>query len=142
MNAQWAPGPEGGPQYFSGVGAITYDSLSINGYRTCSITMQMPMVAQDFYDPTIDVSGKSSINWGFTIRTVDANYISLVVQFFDDKNNSIGMSEEPITDKVSYEFKQVISKFTIPANAKYAGLSIKFMGKITACTYYSPIAFF
>lgn len=142
MNSRWAPGPGGGPQYFSGMGPITYDKLSIDGYRTCSITMQMPMVAQDFYNPLINVSGQSGIDWGFTIRVVDANYISYVAQFFDSQKKSIGMVEDKITDKVSYEFKQILSTFKIPMGAAFVGLSIKFMGMITACTYYAPTAYY
>jgi hypothetical protein len=142
MNSQWAPGPEGGPQYFSGMGPITYDSLSINGYRTCSITMQNPMTAQDFYNPLIDVSGRSGIAWGFMIRVVDANHISLVAQFFDSQRRSIGISEDPITNRVTYEFNQVLSNFTVPGGAKSVSLSIKFMGKITACTYFAPVAYY
>ena len=42
MNSKWTPGLTGGPRYFSGVGPITYDKLSINGYRTCSITITTP----------------------------------------------------------------------------------------------------
>lgn len=142
MNSQWAPGPNGGPQYFSGFGPITYDKLSINGYRTCSITNGGPMMAQDFYDPMIDIKGRPSITWGFTIRTVDADYISLVAAFYDGNMAMVSSVEIPITGDVTYEFKPVTARFSVPAGAEKVRLSIKFAGKVTACTYYAPVAFY
>lgn len=142
MNSKWAPGPSGGPQYFSGFGSITYDRLSINGYRTCSITNMPPMMAQDFYDPTIDVKGRSGITWGFTIRTVDADSIVLVAEFYDANMGLLQMMEKPITNEVTYEFKPVYAAFQVPQRAESVRLSIKFMGRITACTYYAPTAFY
>lgn len=58
MNSKWTPGPTGCPQYLSQVTPITYDKLSINCYRTCSITMTTPWYSQDYYNPFINVSGK------------------------------------------------------------------------------------
>ncbi len=142
MNSQWAPGPNGGPQYFSGFGPITYDRLSIDGYRTCSITNSGPMMAQDFYDPMIDVQGRAAITWGFTIRTVDADYISLVAAFYAGNMAIVSTSEMPVTGEVTYEFKPVAARFTIPAGANQVRLSIKFAGKVTACTYYMPVAYY
>jgi hypothetical protein len=142
MNSQWAPGPGGGPQYFSGFGPITYDRLSIGGYRTCSITNMGPMMAQDFYDPMIDVKGRPAISWGFTIRTVDADYIALVAAFYDANMGMLSAVESPVTGEVGYDFKQVLSKFTVPAGAEKVRLSIKFAGKVTACTYYAPVAYY
>lgn len=146
MNSQWAPGPGGGPQFFSAIGPVTYDNLSINGYRSCSISM-MPstmgiMMAQDFYDPLINVRGRNNISWGFTIRVVDANYIALVADFFDRNMNLIRSFENPITREVTYQFKPIISNFRVPTGAENVRLSIKFIGKITACTYNAPVAFY
>jgi hypothetical protein len=104
--------------------------------------MMVPMTAQDFYDPLINVKGMSHISWGFTIRTVDANNISLVATFYDINMNSFMASEEPITSKVTYDFKPIISKFIVPLGAENVKLSIKFTGRITACTYFAPVAFY
>lgn len=142
LNSQWAPGPGGGPQYFSAVGPVTYDKLSINGYRTCSITIMSQIMAQDFYDPLINVKGQTGISWGFTIRTVDADYIALVAEFFDRNMNRIGTFENPITNVVTYQFRPVVTKFRVPSGAEKVRLSIKFGGKVTACTYYAPVAFY
>lgn len=150
MNSQWAPGPGGGPQYFSAVGPVTYDNFSINGYRSCSITMfpqmmiamMMPMMAQDFYNPLINVRGRTGISWGSTIRTIDADYIALVADFFDGNMNLIRTFENPVTNVVTYEFKPIISRFMIPVGAENVRLSHKFVGKVTACTFYAPVAFY
>lgn len=141
-NSKWAPGPTGGPEYFSGVGPITYDKVLIDGYRPCSITMIIPGYAQDYYDLFINVMGKTSINFGFTIRAMNADFIHLVAEFMDNMGMLIITTEKDITNEVSPNFKQVISQFMIPENAVSVRLSIKFMGRITACTYYAPIAYF
>lgn len=142
MNSKWAPGPTGGPQYFSAVGPITYDKLSINGYRTCSITMTTSGHAQDYYDPLINVKGKSSIFFGFTIRKVDADFIYLVAEFTNNMGVPVMTAQKMITNDVSYNFKEVMSQFMIPQNVSFVRLLLKFMGKVTACTYYAPIAYF
>ena len=59
VNSKWTPGPTGGPQYFPVFGPITYDKLSINDYRTCSITITTPGYSQDYYDPFINVREKT-----------------------------------------------------------------------------------
>ena len=146
MNSQWAPGPGGGPQYFAAVGPVTYDKFSVNGYRSCSITlipqMMMPMTAQDFYTLLINVSGVTAINWGFTIRKIDADYIALAAEFFDGNMNPVRTFENPVTNAVSYEFMPVVSKFMVPFGAANVRLSIKFAGSVTACTYYAPVAYY
>lgn len=142
MNSQWAPGPSGGPQYFTGVGPITYDSLSIGGYRTCSITKTLQMPGQDFYDVMIDVRGRPAITWGFTIRAVDADGISLVAEFYGANMAFQKGFEMPVRNQISYEFSQTTARFTVPSGAAYARLSIKFAGKVTACTYYAPVAYY
>jgi len=141
-NSKWAPGPTGSPQYFSGVGPITYDKVSIDGYRPCSITMIMPGNAQDYYDLLINVMGHPSINFGYTIRAITADYIYLVAEFTDRMRMPITTTQKNITNKISHDFQEVLSKFTIPSSAAYVKLSIKFMGRITACTYYAPVAYF
>jgi hypothetical protein len=141
-NFKWQPGPAGGPQFFSGTGPITYDKLSIEGYRTCSITMTTPGTAQDFYEPLIDAKGQFAITYGFNIRTVDADNILYVAEFFDVKKAPLSSMEKNITQKVKYNFNMINAQFVIPKNAAYVRLSIKFTGKITACTYWAPHAEF
>ena len=100
------------------------------------------MVAQDFYEPMIDVRGRASISWGWTIRTVDANAIALFAEFYDLNMNPTMTYENPITSEVTYEFKQIVSRFPVPAGAEIVRPSIKFTGRITACTFCAPFAFY
>jgi len=104
--------------------------------------MMMPGMAQDFYNLLISVKDRANINLGFTMRTVDANYISLVADFLDKNMYLLKNLENPITKEVTHEFKSVISKFIVPVGAESVRLSVKFVGKITAYTYYAPVAFY
>ena len=141
-NSSWAPGPMGGPQYFSAKGPVTYDKLSVEGNRTCSITMTMPGYAQDYYVPLIKVAGQKEISFGYVIRTVDAQSIALSAEFANERGMFMTMAEQNITKEVGSEFTQVIKTFPIPKGATYVRLSLKFMGMVTACTFYAPIAYF
>jgi len=139
-NSKWQPGPSGGPEFYGGTGPITYDKLSINGFRTCSITMLNPGTAQDFYEPLIDVRGKMAIAYGFNIRTVDADRILYVADFYDADSNKTSTKEKDMTPKVSYNFEMVNTQFMIPRDAAFVKLSIKFTGRVTACTFWAPHA--
>lgn len=141
-NSKWQPGPSGGPEFFGGTGPITYDKLSIEGYRTCSITMTTPGTAQDFYEPLIDTKGQFAITYGFNLRTVDAENILYVAEFFDADKKLLSSKEKNVTQKVKYNFNMINAQFMIPAGTAFLRLSIKFTGKITACTFWAPHAEF
>lgn len=141
-NSCWQPGPSGGPKYFSGHGPITYDNFCLNGYRTCSITMTEQGKAADLYDLPICVQDMKSINWGYCIRSIEANNVELVAEFFDQNNCSIVIDKKDITNKICYNFQEISQCFDIPCNAFTVKLSLEFNGKITACTYCAPTAYF
>lgn len=145
MNSKWAPGPDGGPMYFSAKGPITYDDLCINGYRTCSITMtpctDSPMAAVFYYDRKIRVSDMRNITFGCCIRCVDHQCIKLCCDFYDGNMNLVDSKENQINNQVCCDFRTVGSQFNVPYNAKYCCLSIKFFGKTTACTFYAPFCY-
>lgn len=144
-NSRWLPGPNGGPQYFSGVGPITYDNFVIRGNRTCSVTLlpnNCPVSAEDFYDPPIKVCGMKCITWGFTIRAIDSENVNLVAKFYDKNCNLIEISKCQIAPLLTYKFAPISSKFPIPCEAEAVKLSIEFSGRVTACTYYNPTAYF
>ena len=141
-NSMWLPGPSGGPEFFGGNGPITYDKLSIGGYRTCSITMTTAGVAQDYYEPLIGTAGKLALTFGFNIRKVDADWISYIADFYDSGKMLTSTKEKVITQNVTYNFTEVNTQFLIPSTASFIKLSIKFTGKITACTYWAPHAYF
>ncbi|MDR3553013.1 MAG: hypothetical protein P4L75_07810 [Clostridia bacterium] len=140
-NSRWLPGPSGGPEFFAGAGPITYDRLSIGGCRTCSITMA-DGVAQDFYLPLIDVAGMPAIRYGFTIRVIDADHIAYAAEFYNRSKTPLRCEIRDITEGVNYSFRDVGACFDIPSDAAFVRLSIRFTGKITACTYWAPYACF
>ncbi len=140
-NSEWCPGPNGGPEFFSGQIA-TYDDLCINGYRTCSITQTTGMDGYDQYDLPVQVEGRRCIEWGYMIRRADADQIVLRADFFNGSNMMIAQGTEDITACVGHEFERHMAKFGIPRGARYVRLSMHFYGKITACTFYAPMAYY
>lgn len=145
-NSNWIQvSPNGGPLYFSGAGPVTFDNLVIDGNRTCSITLlntNGSNFGADHYDLPIDVRGQACINWGYTLRVIDADKIVLLAKFYDSNNNHIQTLKSNITDAISYEFSRVSANFMIPNNATYVKLSMEFSGKVTACTFHIPTAYF
>lgn len=141
MNSRWLPDENGGPKYFSGSGPITYDNFDLDGYRTCSITMKSNGRAFDGYDPFIEVEGMQVFQYVMTVRTIDLASLVYVVETYDSAKRMTDRMEMNVTKDVSYEFDDVFATFRLPQNTKYVKASIKFDGKVTACTYCNPRAF-
>ena len=142
-NSCWEPGANGGPQYFSAIGPITFDNFCINGYRTSSITQvtDCPLKARDSYDLPIPVCGQKNIKWGFCIRAIEAQEIALVAKFYDQQGCLLQRCRQNVADVVDYQFKKVMARFPIPCNTCWIKLAIEFVGNIIACTYYAPSAY-
>lgn len=140
-NSNWQPGPDGGPEFFSGMIA-TYDDLCIDGNRTCSITQSGDMQGYDQYDLPIMVRGFHCVQWGYMIRRVDADSIVLRAEFYDYQNNLVEQQNAEIADRVDCNFNRVMMRFRVPYRAVYVRLSMHFNGKVTACTFYEPQAFY
>lgn len=147
LNSNWQQLKNNGidPLYFSGVNE-TLDILSINGNRTCSSTLSNTDCEDSFatnrYDPFICVNGESCINWGYIIRVIDSERITLVAKFYNQDKRIIQVVKSNITDIVTYEFKRVSANFPIPKGSFNVKLSLEFHGKLTACSYYAPTAYF
>lgn len=143
FNSCWFPGPDGEPEFFSGLGT-TYDDFSQNGYRTCSITQSAESGVTGFnrYDPAIEVTGRRSIQWGYFIRAIDAQDVTLRADFYSEIGDLITTTKQPIQDRITSQFTQQMACFRVPADATTVQLSIEFSGKITACTFYAPLAYF
>lgn len=145
MNSKWAPGCDGGPSYFSAKGTITYDDLCINGYRTCSLTMtpctDSPMLAVCYYDQKINVTGMNNITFGYCMRCIDHQCIKLCCDFYDCNRNLADSKEYQIDNQICCDFRTVAAQFCVPCSAEFCCLSIKFVGKITACTFYAPFCY-
>ena len=141
QNSQWCPGPNGGPMYFSGAVA-TYDNFCVEGNRTCSITQTDGMQGYDQYDPLIPISGGAGIAWGYVLRAVEAEHIILQAAFFDGAGASVGTQQAEIAERVCGDFSRQMAQFTAPYTAAKVQLSLHFAGKVTACTFFAPTAFY
>ncbi len=139
LNPTWQMGPRGGPQYFSSEG-VTYDSLSIDGFRTCSISQSDGMAGFIRYDLPLVIAGASCLAWGFILRAVDADQIFIQADFYDSAENTITNKFYNIAPDVIYQFNWHLVWFNVPDNAQTVHLSMHFRGKITACTFYAPTA--
>lgn len=143
INADWCPGPDGGPMYFSR-GGSTYDKLCMNGSRTCSISRQAEDVTEAFdrYDLAIDVRGQKAIFWGYIIRAVEADSVVLEADFYDISGHLMKACQSEISERITCQFDRHMVCFPIPEEAFLVRLAMAFGGQMTACTYYAPRAYF
>ena len=143
MNPRWQPGPFCCPKYFTFAGPFTYDDFSINGYRTCSLTMPASddILAQHVYDPSIIVNG-SNFYWGIRIRAVDAHKVDLAIDYYDSAGDLMQSDRFPITHLMDHHFQLIINRFKVPEIAQTLRVFLDFSGKITACTFCQPTAYF
>ena len=132
------------PRFFALEGPITYDSFSLGGCRTCSLTQCGNECESSCcrYLPSICVRGKKQITWGFLIRAIDVCCVLLAVDFYDQSKCHIKCVHQDISSCIGHEFIRNMCCFDIPRAAVSAKLSISFAGKITACTFYAPSAHF
>ena len=140
-NAQWNPGPSGGPMYFSGTAPITFDEFSMNGYRSCSITMADNKYAKDAYDLPIDVTNADMIHFGMMVRAVDITHMSYVMEFYNENRYLIDTQMKDETENVTHLFTEVFATFKVPMKAKYAKVFWQFKDTVTACTFLAPQAY-
>lgn len=141
LNPEWAPGKSGGPEFYSGDGPITYDNFKLNGFRTCSITMEDGNTAEDGYDLLFDVSGKKFLMVGLTMRAIEITELVFLVEFFTGENISISELRQNVTAKVQSEWSNVYTFFEIPNNTVHGTFRWYFYNKVTACTYCAPAAY-
>ena len=141
QNPEWAPGKNGGPEFYSGEGPITYDNFELNGFRTCSITMEDDNMAEDGYDLFFDVTGKKTLMVGMTMRAIEITKFEFMVEFFTGDKLNIKENRQNVTVEVKPEWGNVIAYFEIPENAVYGTFRWYFYDKVTACTYCAPAAY-
>ncbi len=143
QNSNWCCEGKSMPKCFSGSG-MTYDNFCICSCRTCSVTIPEDslMVATCLYDPAIQVCGQRRLVWGCQIRAIEPGCVKLVVEFYDHCDQLLSACECDIGQRVTCDFSHQCAHFAIPCGAEKAHLSIQFSGKVTACTIFSPTAYF
>lgn len=142
LNSKWRPGPDGEPEYFTLDGPV-YDDLSISGYRTCSLTMDDPNTeASTVYEPAIDVRGRHAVTWGYLIRAAEAEGIALAADFYDEENRLIAAPRRHLGWKIRTGFHRHVNRFRVPPQAATVRLSLRFSGKVSACVFLAPAAYY
>lgn len=144
QNERWCQGPSGTPSYFTNTGPITYDNLVIQGYRTCSSTMEnnTSAFASNQYDNEISVCYQRAIVFGYSIRGIYVDTIYLQAEFFDASNHLLEVCKKDIAREIECDFCDVTGTFPIPCGAVRVKLSLQIRGKTTALTFFGPFAYF
>lgn len=118
----------------------------MDGNISCSVTLlgtnPFNSFAANYYNLPIKVEGEKAINWGYYIRKIEGKNIILIAMFYNRFNQPIKVSKKNIADKITHEFKEISYSFKIPKEAYTVKLGLEFNGRIIACTYYEPKAYF
>lgn len=139
-NSCWISGSENRPEYFSSSG-VTYDKQCVGGCRTGSVT-QINGNSYVQYDPEIGVCGRSRIRAGYIMRAENAQAVIFQADFFNAEGARVQTQTMDVTDRICCQFACLTVCFNIPCTAQSVQLSVRFRGKVTACTFYAPTAYF
>lgn len=142
LNSQFKPGPAGGPKHFSCYG-LTYDNFTRNEYRTCSITIPngTSYTGLLIYDPPIDLHGAKSLRWGLFLRAIEVQSAALTVVFYSAAGDALRAVRREVAERICSEFRPLLERFDVPAEAETARVSLEFSGRVTACTFCAPQAY-
>lgn len=142
MNPMWVADASGdAPQYFTNEGEINFDNFRLKGYRTCTVCMASGR-ARNIYDPAVCVRGHCALCFGYCIRAIEAQSIRLGAEFSDLSGSVLTTKYADITSNVTYRFGVHMGLFPVPEQAQSAKLFIEFNGKVIACTFCAPRAFY
>lgn len=143
QNARWYTTPGGDTPGFQNNGPAP-DLCFLRGQRTRSLTLPegSTSVVTDAYLPPIPVRGRRAIRWGYTIRAIEAQNVVLCAGFSDEDGKPLHTLKHPIGNYLSPQFRQLLIRFPVPPGAETVRLSMELSGRITACTYYAPTAYF
>ena len=130
---------------FSKNGPITFDNFKINNKSVYSATIlenSTPSSANFKYNVPILSQNNKEIIWGIYIRAIEITIIELCVDFYDESNNLIDSTKQDMTKYITRNFNNIYALFNIPETTANLNLSLHFKDKTTACTFYSPFAYF
>lgn len=140
-NCRWRPGPGEERECFSGRG-LTWDDFSLCGYRTCSLTQGPQGAGYDQYDPLLPVQGRCGLEWGYCLRAVAAEHLWLAVDFYDEGGAFLETARRDVASRAYYRFSRCAARFPIPAGGAHGRLRLEFEGRVTACTFCAPAAYY
>lgn len=142
MNPMWVADASGdAPQYFTNEGPINFDNFRLKGYRTCTVCMTSGR-ARNIYEPAVCVRGHCALCFGYCIRAIEAQSIRLGAEFSDLSGSVLTTKYADITSNVTYRFGVHMGLFPVPEEAQTAKLFIEFNGRVIACTFCAPRAFY
>lgn len=143
-NSRWYTDQSGKTSHFENNGPAV-DIFSVQGFRTRSLTLtagDTKAVVIDRYEPMIPVKGKRAIRWGYRIRAIESQSVILGAEFYDASGNLLHTLKHPVGNYITAQFQPILIRFPVPPKAETVQLFLELSGKITACTYYAPTAFF
>ncbi|MGL5330249.1 MAG: hypothetical protein ACRDD7_13340 [Peptostreptococcaceae bacterium] len=79
---------------------------------------------------------------GYYIRTIEAENVVLIAMFYNKYNQPIKVTKKNIECEITHEFEEVNCTFRIPREAYTVRLGLELRGRVIACTYYEPKAYF
>ena len=143
QNSRWYTDQHGNTNFFLNNGPPV-DLFSIQGFRTRSLTLRSDdsCVITDIYQPEIIIQNQKALRWGYQIRAIEAQSVELIARFYTPSGDLIHTLKHPIGNYISSNFQWMMIRFPIPPHAKTVRLSMELSGKITACTYFAPTAYF
>jgi hypothetical protein len=142
LNSNWCETEQDALRFYRKSDKITRDRYSFAGNRSCSVMLSRGEEASLDYLLPIDVAEHDSIQYSFLLRAVEAESITLVVNFSDQNDQLLASVASEIADRVTARFSRPWVSFAIPHGAVFARCSIRFSGVVTACTFLSPFAYF
>lgn len=138
LNSTWEEVYDNMPEFYTIDNSITYDHFELNGYYTCSLTLDRNESSELEYDLYIDVSEFSFLLFGLIIRAINLDKLYFIISFFDYNKKFIYSEKHDVTTQIYHEFANVYTQFVIPDTACYIKANIVYEGMVTACTFCLP----
>ncbi len=143
QNSRFCPnGSCNEPKFFT-LNDFSYDDLSCNGNRTCSLTRNASQRNDSFieYDLPIRTNCKKCLTCGCTCRCVSADNCELVLDCYDGNGCLIKSLSSNCAGAIGPNFAPISNTFRLPSNTTECDFSIRCCGDVTALTCYRPFCF-
>lgn len=141
-NWQWLQGSSDSPSCFTLGDDTTYDSLCVNGCRTCSSTRVAGSSEETIfrYDNLIPNRGCCKLWFGCTARAAECDCCMLVVECVDCAGVVISKERRDVTNCVCGNFRPILDCFRLAKGTKSVRVSLASCGTLSAFTCFAPTA--